>query len=508
LPGLRPFDVHKEIVEEAKFIGIHIIQKVELHKVTARMLKQACLRKVHHCGEGGTLQTDELLCEFQEILTEFQDIFSEPTFANSQNRRQASFEIRTDPNGQIPFRSPYTISPREEAGLRRQIEQEIRSCWIQPSQSNFGSPVLFMPKPDGTLRMCIDSRAVCPITIKHRSPLPHIEDLLNFMHGSYWFTKVALAAGYDQIRIATADWQITAFTTKFGLYEWRVLLFGLANAPSQFMHIMNGILEPVKCKFIAIYLDHIVIHSRTRADHVVHVREVLTYLTEHGVKSKFAKYTWACQKVEFCGFDIIKYTIHAQEHKTRAVMDWPLPENSQHVSGFLGLTSYYRKFIEHYPHIAMPLNVIGTPPIENGDVGQQCGEPKRVRHTPFAWDGECQHAFHTLNIPRSNTLGLALPYLKAKYCLHVDASPYALGAVLSKVQNKTEKVVGYLAVGYTMRRSNTLHTTENYWASEMQYYSGNSTYTERSSHLWYTRTTQPFVVSSHNHTSPYVRWIS
>jgi len=244
-PGLRPLDVDEEIVEQAKLMGIHIIQKGELKNISTRLLKRAFLIKVHHRGDGDTLPT-EPLGEFQAMLTEFQCLFDEPTDANSQKERQTDCEITTDPNGKIPFRSPYCISPREEEELRQQIDKTIRCSWIQPSRSNFGSPVLFVPKPDGTLHMCIDYRAVNAITIKDRYPLPHIEDLLNSMHGSCWFTKLNLAAGYHQIRIATADRQKLAFTTKFGLYEWRVLPFRLANAPSQFMRMMNGILEPMK----------------------------------------------------------------------------------------------------------------------------------------------------------------------------------------------------------------------------------------------------------------------
>jgi len=166
------------------------------------------------------------------MLTEFQGLLGEPIYANSQKGRQTDFEIKMDPNGKIPFRSPYCISPPEEEDLRRQIDKAIRCGWIQPCRSNFGLPVLFVPKPDSTLRMCIDYRTVNAITVKDHYPLPHIEDLLNSMHGSCWFTKLDLAAGYHQIRIATADRQKTAFTTKFGFYEWRVLPFGLANAPS------------------------------------------------------------------------------------------------------------------------------------------------------------------------------------------------------------------------------------------------------------------------------------
>jgi len=232
-------------------MGIHIIRNAALKNVSTRLLKWAFLITVRHHGDGNTLRT-EPLGEFQDMLTEFQGLFGEPTYANLQKERQTEFEIQTDPNGNILFRSPYCISPREEEELRRQIEKAICCGWIPPSRSNFGSPVLFVAKPNGTLHMCIDYRAVNAITIKDLYPLPHIEDLLNSMHGSCWFTKVDLAAGYHRIRIETADRQKTAFTSKFGLYEWRVLLFGLANAPSQFMRMTNGILEPMKRKFIVV----------------------------------------------------------------------------------------------------------------------------------------------------------------------------------------------------------------------------------------------------------------
>ena len=293
--------------------------------------------------------------------------------------------------------------------------------------------------------MCIDYRVVNAITVNDGYPLPHIQDLINSMHSSCWFTKLDLAAGSHQLCIATADRYKMAFTTKFGSYQWRVLPFGLANAPSQFNCMMNGILEPMKHKFIILYLYDIMIHSRTLVEHVVHVREVLTRLTEHGPKAKCAKCPWACQKVDFCGVDIEEDGIHTQEHKTREVMDWPQPENSKDVRGFLGLTSYYTIFIEHFAYIAMPLYVIGTPLKGKGDVGRRRGEPRRVRHPPFAQDGECQHAFNNLTMAHCNAPVLALPDPDAKYCLHVNAGQYASGAEFSQVQDKTETVLGYFS---------------------------------------------------------------
>jgi len=133
LPGLHPLDVDEGIVEQANFMGIHIIRKVELKNVSARLLKQAFLIKAHRHADGSTLQTDEPPGEFQEMLAEFQGLFGEPTFANSQNGRPADIEVKMDPNGKIPFRSPYRISPREETELRRQIDKAIHFGWIQPS---------------------------------------------------------------------------------------------------------------------------------------------------------------------------------------------------------------------------------------------------------------------------------------------------------------------------------------------------------------------------------------
>ena len=168
-----------------------------------------------------------------------------------------------------------------------------------------------------------------------------MEDLLNSRHGSCWFTKLDLGGTYHQILIVTSNSQNSPFSAEFCFYGLRVLPFGLEIAPSQFMCMMNGILEPMKCKFMVAYIDEIMIHSLTLAEHIVHVQEVCTLQTEHGFKAKRAKCAWAWQKVNFCGVDIDKDGIHAKEHTSCAVMDWPQPECSKDSKGFLGLTSYY-----------------------------------------------------------------------------------------------------------------------------------------------------------------------
>jgi len=230
-----------------------------------------------------------------------------------------------------------------------------------------------MTKPDGMLGICIDYFAANAISVKDCYSLPHIEDLLNSLHSSCQFTKFDLVTRYIQICIATADRQMRAFTTEFGLYEWRVVLFGLANTPSNLMLITNYILKSMKCKFVIRYLYYTVIQCRTLEEYMVHVRQVLTILTAHRNKPKHAKCTWACPKVNFCGFGLDKDGLHTHELMTHAVMDWPQPENSMDLRGFLGLTSNYWKTIEHYAHIAMPLHAMGTLPTRKEGIGRQCG---------------------------------------------------------------------------------------------------------------------------------------
>jgi len=175
-------------------MGIHIVQKAELENVSARLLPRAIMIQVHHLGEGGTLQTAAWPGEFQEMLKELQGLFGKRTYKNSQNGRPADFEIKTDQHCKIPLRSPNRISPWEEPELRRQIHKTIHCGWIEPSRSNFGPPVLFVPKPDCTLHMCLEYHTLNAITVKDRYPRPHIEDLPNSMHCFCWFTKLDLAA--------------------------------------------------------------------------------------------------------------------------------------------------------------------------------------------------------------------------------------------------------------------------------------------------------------------------
>ena len=174
------------------------------------------------------------------ILDEYQDIFAAPTGLPPELREK--YQIVTDPNAKAPFKNPYQISRKEEEELRIQIEAALRNGWLTESTSEYGEPVIFIPKKDGTLRMCIDYRDLNRITTKDRFPLPSTEDLIDRLQGAKVFSKIDMYAGYNQMAIRPEDTHKTAFVTKFGLYEWRVLPFGLANGPAALMRMMDRIL--------------------------------------------------------------------------------------------------------------------------------------------------------------------------------------------------------------------------------------------------------------------------
>jgi hypothetical protein len=295
--------------------------------------------------------------------------------------------------------------------------------------------------------MCINDQAVNCITRKDRYPFPHIEELFQPLGCSNCISKIDLASGYHQIRICAGDRQKTAFSTKYVLYAWTLLPFGLANAPSQFMRVMNRLLasNPGLRKFVAIYLDDVLINSSTTEEHLDHLRIVLDLLQKAGLKLKRSKCEWFRDEIEFCGFQINQEGGHTFNSKTQTVTEWPRPRNTKAVHGFLGLMGYCRKFIWHYAHIPLPLYRM-CKISKKFKMGGRRSEPrlKDVGRVQFVWNGEAEEAFETLKDAMCKAPVLALPEEEGEYMLHSDASKYAVGAVLSqKRQDGETRVIAF-----------------------------------------------------------------
>jgi hypothetical protein len=259
-------------------------------------------------------------------------------------------------SGSAPASRPMgRMSPKELDELKKQLQELTEMGFIQPSKSPFGAPVLFVKKKDGTMRMCVDYRALNSITIKNRYPLPRIDELFDRLQGAKVFSKIDLRSGYHQIRIHPDDVPKTAFRTRYGHFEFLVLPFGLTNAPATFMHLMHQIFRPFLDSFVLVFLDDILIFSRTAAEHEQHVKQVLELLRKHRLHAKQSKCELFRDRVEFLGHMVDGDGLRMMSDKVRAVREWPVPQSVEEVRSFLGTVGYYRKFIHMFSDVAAPI---------------------------------------------------------------------------------------------------------------------------------------------------------
>ena len=269
--------------------------------------------------------------------------------------REVDHKIELVPGSRPTSRPTFRMSASELAELKKQLEELVKAGFIQPSKSPFGAPILFVKKKDGTMRMCVDYRALNEITVKNKYALPRVDELFDRLQGSRFFTKIDLRSGYHQIRIDPADVPKTAFRTRYGHFEFLVLPFGLTNAPATFMHLMNETFRAQLDDSVIVFLDDILIYSKTLEDHERHVRVVLDILRREKLYAKESKCELFQTEVEFLGHFVGRDGIRMMENKVKGVQEWPTPTKATHVRSFLGTAGYYRRFIKDFSSIAAPL---------------------------------------------------------------------------------------------------------------------------------------------------------
>ncbi|CAI7848657.1 unnamed protein product [Closterium sp. NIES-54] len=239
--------------------------------------------------------------------------------------------------------------------MKKQIEYLLDKGLIRPSTSPYDAPVLFTPKPDRSLRMCIDYRALNKQTIKNKYPIPRIDDLLDQLRGATVFSKLDLRSGYWQIWMADNSIHKTAFLTPYGSYEYLVMPFGLTNAPATFQAEVNHILRPLLDECVVVYLDDILIYARDMKQHIEHLQRFFEILRREKFYVKLSKSEFALKKVQFLGYMVSAQGVHVDPKNIEAVRTWKTPENVKELQQFLGFANYYNRFVPQYAKIATPL---------------------------------------------------------------------------------------------------------------------------------------------------------
>ncbi|KAL5571283.1 hypothetical protein UlMin_020880 [Ulmus minor] len=259
------------------------------------------------------------------------------------------------------------MAPAELKELQTQLQELLEKGFIRPSHSPWGAPVLFVKKKDGTLRMCIDYRGLNKVTIKNKYPLPRIDDLFDQLKGAVVFSKIDLRSGYHQLRIK-----------EYGHYEFLVMPFGLTNAPAAFMDLMNRVFKAYLDKFVIVFIDDILVYSRSQEEHANHLRMVLRTLVEHRLYAKFSKCEFWLQSVQFLGHVISKDGLSVDPAKIEAVSKWAAPTSVTEIRSFLGLAGYYRRFVKGFSTLAAPLTTLTK------------------KDQKFEWSDKCEQSFQEL----------------------------------------------------------------------------------------------------------------
>jgi len=280
-------------------------------------------------------------------VCEYPDVFSEELLGMPPDR-DIEFVIELQPGTAPISRRPYIMTPSELAELKIQLQELQDKGFIRPSTSPWGCPALFVKKKDHGSRLCVDYRTLNAVTIKNKYHLPRIDLLFDQLVGAKVFSKIDLRSGYHQIKIRPSDIPKTTFSTRYGLYEYLVMSFGLTNAPAYFMYLMNSVLMPELDKFVVVFIDDILIYSKTEEEHAQHLHIVLQRLREHQLYAKFSKCDFWLKEVPFLGHVITPEGISIDPSKVQDVLDWKAPTSVPEIRSFLGLAGYYRRFIPEF----------------------------------------------------------------------------------------------------------------------------------------------------------------
>jgi hypothetical protein len=288
------------------------------------------------------------------VVNEFPDVFPEE-LPGMLPDRDIEFVIELKLSTTLIYKTPYRMATPELAELKERIKKLLEKRFIHPSSSPWGAPVIFVPKKDGTQRLCVDYYTLSEVTIKNKYLLPRIDDLFNQLRGACVFFKINLLSGYHQLKIRECNIPKTAFVSRYGLYEYTVMSFGLTNAPAYFMYLMNTVFMEYLDKFLVVFINDILTYLRSEEEHEEHLRLALQKLREHMLYAKLSKCEFWMKQFAFLGHVISKGGISVDPSKVQDVLSWNATMSVGNIQCFLGLVGYYRRFIEGFSKISNPM---------------------------------------------------------------------------------------------------------------------------------------------------------
>ncbi|PNH26219.1 hypothetical protein BJF96_g10464 [Verticillium dahliae] len=364
---------------------------------------------------------EELTTEQQERLQnvpkeywKYEKIFREEVDTVLPKHTHYDHEIPIKEGESPRFNKIYGLNPRQMDTLDEYLKENLRKGYIRPSTSPAGYPILFVPKKNGKERLCVDYRQLNDITIKNCYPLPLISELRDALAGANWFTALDLKGAYNLIRIKDGEEWKTAFRTRRGHYEYLVMPFGLTNAPATFQNMINDVLREFLDVFVVVYLDDILIFSKTMEEHKGHVHQVLTRLHQHELLVEPEKAKFHTQEVDFLGYTITPGEIRMEKSKVAAIREWPTPKNVKDVRAFLGFVNFYRRFLKGYSKTANPLTSLTVKEIE------------------FAWNEPQEKAFRQIIDAVLSKPVLRMIDPEKPIEVETDASDFAIGGQLGQ----------------------------------------------------------------------------
>ena len=349
------------------------------------------------------------------ILREFSDCVSTGAF-DTGHTDVVTHSIDTGQSRPIRL-APRRLPVHQQRDVREHVDELLRRNIIRPSSSPWSAPIVVVKKPDNSIRLCVDYRQLNDVTKKDAFPMPRVDDAIDAMRGARYFSTLDLASGYWQVGLDDDAQLKAAFATPFGFYQWNCMPFGLCNAPATFQRLMSAVLHDLIPTSCLVYLDDIIVFSRTWEEHLSRLRAVFSCLRKAGLKVKPSKCSIVQTSVKYLGHIFSSSGVIPDPAKLSAVSKWPRPSTLTEVRQFLGFVSYYRRFIKDFAKTAAPLYVLTK------------------KHAHFTWPNDAESAFTQLTRCLLSHPVLAYPDPTRSFILDTDASDTAIGAVLSQIDD-------------------------------------------------------------------------